>query len=148
MCFSLLRYVSQWHFRACAHSRRSRPEKRRSPRQADARRTMKLRLSQWRVRACAHGRRSPQKNKDPPDADRTREADLIVKTPCKNVFEETRLDPAHGGSAFWHLLPRVLGPTFNSFLKNVAGVLRKLYLLRNISAGRLQVAVVLLFSQN
>ena len=36
-------------------------------------------------------------------------ADLAVRAPVKNVFEETRLDPAHGGSAFWRLLPRVLG---------------------------------------
>ena len=73
-------------------------------------------------------------------------ADLVVKTPCKNVFEETRLDPAHGESAFWNLLPRVLGLTFNRFcFKNAIDVLRKRYLLRNISAGRLQVAAVFIF---
>ena len=66
-------------------------------------------------------------------------ADLVVRPPVKNVFEETRLNPAHGGSAFWNLLPRVLGLTFNSFcFKTAIDVLRKLYLLRNISAGRLQ----------
>ena len=74
--------------------------------------------------------------------------DLVVKTPAKNAFEETRLDPAHGGSAFWHLLPRVLGFVFNRFcFKNTIGVQRKLYLLRNISAGRLQVAAVFPFSE-
>ena len=67
VCFSLLRYVSQWHFRACASGRRSRPEKRGPPRQADARRAMKLGLSQCHARACAHSRRS-RKKEDPPDS--------------------------------------------------------------------------------
>ena len=41
---------------------------------------------------------------------------IFLKAPCKNVFEETRLDPAHGGPALWHLLPRVLGFTLQEFL--------------------------------
>ena len=59
-------------------------------------------------------------------------ADLAVRTPVKNVCEETRLDPAHGGSAFWHLLPRVLGLAFNRCcFKNAIDVLRK----RNFCSG-------------
>jgi hypothetical protein len=73
-------------------------------------------------------------------------AELAGRTPVKNICEETRLDPAQGGSTFWDLVPRVLGLTFNSFcFKNAIGVLIKQYLLRNISAGRLQVAAAFLF---
>ena len=43
-------------------------------------------------------------------------ADLAGRGPVKNVFEETRLDPAHGGSAFWNLLPQVLGIIFGFML--------------------------------
>ena len=62
-----LRHVSQWHCRACAHGRRSWPKKRRAPRQADVRHTMKLGLSQGHVRAWAHSHPSPKKNEDPLD---------------------------------------------------------------------------------
>ena len=88
----------------------------------------------------------PPSKEDTPDANRPREADLIVKAPCKSVFEETGLDPAHGGSAFWHSLPRVLGLAFHSFcFKGVIDVPRKRCLLRNIAAGRLQVAILSFF---
>ena len=77
------------------------------------------------------------------------EADLAVRTPVQNAFEETRLDPAHGGTAFWELLPRLLGAIFNRFCSpNAIEVLRKQYLLRNISSGRLQVATVFLLAEN
>jgi hypothetical protein len=66
-------------------------------------------------------------------------ADLFVSPPVKNVFEETRLDRAHGGSAFWNLLPRVFGFAPNStWFKNAIGVGRKRHLLWNISEGPLQ----------
>ena len=68
LCPSFLRYESQLHFCDCASGRGSRPEKRGSPRQADARRTMKLGLSQRYVRASVLSRRSPPKTKIPPIA--------------------------------------------------------------------------------
>ena len=73
-------------------------------------------------------------------------ADLAVRTPVENAFEETRLDPAHGGSAFWDLFSRLFGVAFDVFcFRSGAEVLRKQYLPENISAGRLQVAAVFLF---
>ena len=157
--------LSQWRVRAWAHSRQSR-KKNEGP--LDRRLVPFLRettltldfvcfsplryVSQWHFRACARSRRSrPEKRGSPRQADarRTMKTDLAVRTPVKNAFEATRLDPVHGGSAFWELLPRLLGVAFNRFcFRNAIDVVRNRYLLRNISAGRLQGAAVFLFSVN